>query len=100
MHGQEAFLNAFRGVSLQAVRRGFQAVGGDDDTLAEREGFETAVSCKCRSTLHFRDNILCFSELQANPNLGYSFHSFRYCLCFPQKRYHGYQSLSPRRRWI
>jgi hypothetical protein len=33
MHGQEAFLNAFRGVSLQAVRRGFQAVGCEDNTV-------------------------------------------------------------------
>src|ERR1019366_8345663 len=28
----------------------------------------------------------------ANPNLGYSFYSFRYCFCFPSKRYHWYQS--------
>jgi hypothetical protein len=27
-------------------------------------------------------------ELQANPNLGYSFYSYSYCLCFPEKRYH------------
>ena len=33
MHGQEAFLNAFRGVSLEAARKGFQAVGSEDNTV-------------------------------------------------------------------
>jgi hypothetical protein len=33
MHGEEAFLNAFRGVSLVAARKGFLGVGGEDNTV-------------------------------------------------------------------
>lgn len=33
MHGQEAFLNAFRGVSLEAARKGFQSAGAEDNTV-------------------------------------------------------------------
>ena len=33
MHGQEAFLNAFRGVSLQAARKGMIAAGVEDNTV-------------------------------------------------------------------
>jgi hypothetical protein len=42
--------------------------------------------------LHFRDNTLCFSSLQAIPILGYSFYSFSYSLEFRGKRYQRYQS--------
>jgi hypothetical protein len=55
------------------------------ENMAEREGFYTAVSAISPRCLHFRDNTLCLSGLQANPNFGYSFHSFRYCLLFHSK---------------
>ncbi|MGA3212204.1 MAG: DUF1254 domain-containing protein, partial [Terriglobales bacterium] len=33
MHGEEAFLNAFRGVSLEAARKGFLEIGAEDNTV-------------------------------------------------------------------
>ncbi len=33
IHGEEAFLNAFRGASLEAARKGFIGVGGEDNTV-------------------------------------------------------------------
>ena len=33
MHASEAFLNAFRGASLIAARKGFIAAGADDNTI-------------------------------------------------------------------
>jgi len=42
--------------------------------------------------LHFRDNTLYFSDLQANLIFGYSFYSFSYSLQFRGKQYQRYQS--------
>ena len=47
MHASEAFLNAFRGASLVAGRKGFISAGAEDNSiiiLLEVDGFEIAVS--------------------------------------------------------
>ena len=48
--------------------------------MAEREGFYYAIFAICLCSLHFRDNTLTLSGLQATSILGYSFYSCSYLL--------------------